>query len=196
MNRAFAWPVGSGSGRYTRWGVLSSFVLTSALGGITMGIAVAAGALWVRGSTLRPQLSTGLLMLMLYASMAELLGRMGGLPQRERQVRRERLARSTWGAALAFGFGLGLGGWTHMAHASSYTLLAAALYSGRPSVGVLMGLAFGTARGLVPLGHALFLKEESRATRVEGKVASKKTARTAHFSLGGLGLLVSLLYVM
>jgi hypothetical protein len=188
MNRVFAWPVGQG-----QFSLPARYSAVYAIGSITGGAALGAG---LAGMTLvtnmlpSPAVRVFVSLLAFAAVSLELTGRMGFLPQRSKQVPREWLVRAPSWYSFAFGLSLGSAVITHLYHAVAYGILAALLASGHPALGLWVGIAFGIARGIVPLLFRVFATSESRAASVERAILRPGFELASRLTLFALGVML------
>lgn len=185
MNRVFAWPVGQGQFSLPlRYSAL--YAVGSAAGGAALGVGLA-GAILLANTLPLQAVRIPISLVAFSAVGLELTGRMGFLPQRSKQVPREWLVRTPTWYSLAFGVSLGSAVITHLYHAVAYGILAALIASGRPALGLGVGIAFGVTRGLEPILFRLFVSTESRAAALERAILNSSfqiATRLALFSLG------------
>ena len=126
-------------GRGQRWGItVAAFVAGSTLGGATIG--ALAGLISPGRMPLAAAAACAL------AGAADVTGR---LPHGSRQVDEDWLTRYRgWVYGVGFGYQLGLGVVTIVTSASTYAVLAVALFSGSLPAGLAIGSAFGLVRSL------------------------------------------------
>jgi hypothetical protein len=120
------------------------------------GGAAIGGAAWIVGGLIR-DLPVGARDTMLIVSAIGLLVPAGRrlsrrLPQRTWQVPQHVFAGSPAAGSLRFGWELGLGFRTYVSSPWAYVaLLTVLLYAATPWWGLLLGIAFGAGRGLLPV---------------------------------------------
>lgn len=131
--------------------VIGTYIGASALGGALMAVVLErAGTALEQLDPLPGDRALGLVVLMTMACLAvlQLRGRMGGLPQRRRQVPRRWL---TWNhrplTAAAFGLMIGSGAFTYLGYSMMYTLALAAIVAPSSAAAAVIGVTYGTARG-------------------------------------------------
>jgi len=134
------------------------FARTSAwyLAGSVAGGAIAGGVLGLVGAGLAAVADPGPTAVAVAVLVVALVGlafdvRLGGLrlPTVRRQVNEDWLARYRgWVYGLGFGFELGLGVVTIVTTAAVYVMLALALLTASPLLGVAIGAVFGAARAI------------------------------------------------
>ncbi|GAB95205.1 hypothetical protein BJY21_002643 [Kineosphaera limosa] len=137
--------------RASRWPVTTgAYVLGSVAGGVALGtLGAGVGALvpttW-RGSVPVLGLFAALLIVGLLADLG-LLGR--ALPSWRRQVDEQWLTRYRgWVYGVGFGVQLGFGVATIVPSATTYAVVVAAMLTGQPSAGAVIGATFGLVRAL------------------------------------------------
>lgn len=183
MNRAFAWPVGQVRGPVAPVG---AYVAATLGGGIVLGGTVAVLVAVLTPIAQRSDTRLAALGFAVFAVLLELTGRMALLPQRHRQVDRERLAvRSRTNAAMVFGLQLGSVGNILIHHAAAYGLLLGLLVAHRPALAVAAGAAFGLTRGAMLLGFYLSATDTAKATRMESWLMSRLYRRLTRYAIGG-----------
>ena len=166
--------------RRARWGLtVAAYLIGSLIGGAVVGtLAAALGGLlptaW-RESALAA-LVVGAALLVGLVLDVRAAGR--GLPSWRRQVDEAWLTRYRgWVYGLGFGLQLGAGVLTIVTSSTVYAVLVLAAWSGNVWVGLVLGAAFGLARGLPVLAlhgvrapadlHRFFLRLDSWATPVD-----------------------------
>jgi hypothetical protein len=102
MNRVFAWPVGRGEGRRTGLSVVLVFTLSVTVGGLLLGAVVGLVSVLFSGVP-RPWLITPIVLLVFFATLFQIVGRMGPFPERRRQVPTSWLQAPPWITAAGFG---------------------------------------------------------------------------------------------
>jgi hypothetical protein len=141
-------------GRSNRWGItVTAHVIGAAAGGALVGF-VLGGVGWVLdGVGLAPTLRAAVLVpLAVAAAFIDARGWPRWLPRTRRQVDEGWLhAFRGWVYGLGFGFQLGMGVSTVITAATVYVIGALIVVVGSPLAGVLIGGAFGSARGLIIL---------------------------------------------
>jgi hypothetical protein len=170
MNRVFAWPVGREEGRRTGLSVVLVFALSATVGGLLLGAVIGLVTVLFSGVP-RPWLLTPVVLLVFFATLFQLVGRMGPFPERRRQVPTSWLQAPPWITAAGFGVLLGSGAFTWLHHAAAYSVIAALLWLGLPDVALICGLIFGVTRGLVPLLFRLTVSRELQAVRLQSLFA-------------------------
>jgi hypothetical protein len=129
------------------------FVIGATLGGITLGCAIAAGALAVAGagvSTNAAVAATAGLALIGAAVDAHLFG--FGPPFLRRQVNQDWLANyRSWVYGGGFGWQIGVGLTTYVMTAAVPLTIAVGALTGNPAAALTIGTIFGLARGLAVL---------------------------------------------
>jgi len=175
-------------GRGNRWAVtMTAYAVGSLLGGATTGLVLGAVG------SLLPALPVLLLagLVCLAAAVADLGPRR--LPGGHRQVDEDWLTRYRgWVYGFGFGYQLGLGVVTVVTSAATYALLALAVLSGSPVVGLALGAAFGLARALpaLVLGRAQSHGElRVLAAALERRATLVARATAGSLVLGGAVLL-------
>lgn len=90
------------------------------------------------------------------------------LPQAARQIPRAVFDRHPASAAARFGFALGTGVRTYMVSPVPYVPALGILLLSPPLVAALaLGVGFGLARGLVPVGRTIRQRRAARTTSVQ-----------------------------
>ncbi len=191
MNHVFAWPVGQGQGHPKRLRYALAYAAAATAGGMALGAVLAAGVTLVN---LLPSAAVWPIAaaIAFLAVCLQITGRMGILPERRVQVPSHWLTRSPWWYSLAFGGTLGFGLLTFLHHAAWYAVIAATLARGSPELALLVGLVFGTTRGLGPLANRVLARTPEAAAasmRVLGGTRFKVASR---MSLAGAGALLVL----
>lgn len=147
----------SESGRGHRyWATISWFLFGSVLGGATLGVVAALGAMLVGAAGLSPIASAALVLVAGIITIVSDLG-VGGfrLPANPRQVERTWLDRyRPWVYGLGFGWQLGVGVATYVMSASVYLMVVAAASTGEPLLAMAIVTLFGLLRGLAILPAA------------------------------------------
>ncbi len=138
------------------WATVSWFLVGSILGGLTLGVLAALGALAVAGLGLSASASAGVVLVAGLVTLASDLG-LGGfrLPANPRQVERTWLDRyRPWIYGLGFGWQLGVGVATYVMSASVYLMVVVAAATGEPWLALAVVTLFGLLRGLAVLPAA------------------------------------------
>jgi hypothetical protein len=138
------------------WATVSWFVLGSILGGLTLGVAAALGAIAVAGLGMSVTGSAAVVLVAGLVTLASDLGLAGfRLPANPRQVERTWLDRyRPWVYGLGFGWQLGVGVATYVMSASIYLMVIAAAATGEPWLALTIVTLFGLLRGLAILPAA------------------------------------------
>jgi hypothetical protein len=138
------------------WATVCWFLLGSLLGGLTLGVVAALGAIAVATLGLSTTASAALVLLAGVLTLASDL-RLGGfhLPENPRQVERSWLDRyRSWVYGLGFGWQLGVGVATYVMSASVYLMVVVAAATGEPWLALAIVTMFGVLRGLAVLPAA------------------------------------------
>jgi hypothetical protein len=138
------------------WATVCWFLLGSLLGGLTLGVVAALGAIAVATLGLSTTASAALVLLAGVLTLASDL-RLGGfhLPENPRQVERSWLDRyRSWVYGLGFGWQLGVGVATYVMSASVYLMVIVAAATGEPWLALAIVTMFGVLRGLAVLPAA------------------------------------------
>lgn len=147
----------SESGRGNRyWATVIWFLFGAILGGATLGVVAASGALVISAIEMSPAASAVLVLVAGLVTVASDLG-VGGfrLPANPRQVERTWLDRyRSWVYGVGFGWQLGVGVATYVMSASVYLMVVAAAATGRPLLAITIVTLFGFLRGLAILPAA------------------------------------------
>ncbi|MCU1590876.1 MAG: hypothetical protein JWP11_2132 [Frankiales bacterium] len=173
--------------RGNRWAATATtYVVASALGGLTIGTALgAAGSSW-RPSPVVPAVVCAL------AAAADAVHR---LPTLHRQVDEDWLGRYRgWVYGAGYGYQLGLGVVTVMTSAATYAALALCLLSGSTLAGAAIGACFGLVRALplLQLRHADTPDRlRSIAARLEQLAPAAARGTTAVLALSAVLLVAS-----
>jgi hypothetical protein len=192
MNRVFAWPVGQGEGRRTGLSVVLVFALSATVGGLLLGAVIGLVSVLFSGVP-RPWLITPVVLLF-FATLFQIVGRMGPFPERRRQVPTSWLQAPPWITAAGFGVLLGSGAFTWLHHATAYSVIAALLWLDRPDVALICGLIFGVTRGLVPLLFRLTVSQRLQAVRLQSLFAGNAAMLLSRLVLAATsGILLVLL---
>jgi hypothetical protein len=139
-------------GRNRRWGVtVAAYLIGSTGGGLTIGGAAGAAGRALGLGSVPASVRLGVLALVVVVGLALDLRAAGlGLPTIHRQVNEDWMVRYRgWVYGLGFGFQLGLGVVTIVTTSTVYATLAAAMLTGSPAAGALIGGIFGIARGVM-----------------------------------------------
>lgn len=149
MNRVFAWPVGS-EGERMSLSVVVVYSLMAAVGGAMTGSVV--GITGTAATTAMPDLfPAAAVALAAVAATLQLTGSMAFLPQRHAQVPDRWMVWNPYGYAGAFGLSLGLGFLTWVREPIAYVVVALTSAHASLTLGLVVGLAYGVTRGVVPL---------------------------------------------
>ena len=138
------------------WATVAWFLFGSILGGLTLGLVAALGAMAVAGLGLSAPASAGVVLVVGLVTLASDLG-LGGfrLPANPRQVERTWLDRyRPWIYGLGFGWQLGVGVATYVMSASVYLMVVVAAATGEPLLALAVVTLFGALRGLAVLPAA------------------------------------------
>jgi hypothetical protein len=191
------------------WATVTWFLLGALLGGLTLGVVAALGAMAVDSLGFSAIASAALVLLIGIVTLASDL-RLGGfhLPENPRQVERSWLDRyRPWIYGLGFGWQLGVGVATYVMSASVYLMVIVAAATGEPAVALVIVTMFGLLRGLAVLPAARVrtpadlgelhrrierFRPASRVVAIIGQIAVLAAAATV---IGGwlAGLAVALL---
>lgn len=191
MNHVFAWPVGQGGGFSSRMRHAVFYSLAALAGGASLGAFVAIVTLGLRTiptSILLPGATTIAFM----AACLQVTGKMGWFPERKAQVPDTWLLLNPMTYSLAFGGMLGLGVLTFLHHAVWYSLFAAIVVQGDPSLAIVAGTLFGLVRGSVPLVSRLILRSPSEAEAARRLLAGHRFGLLVRLVLVAAGFLLVL----
>ena len=138
------------------WATVTWFLLGAILGGATLGLVAALGAMLVSGAGLS---TTAVAALVLGAGVVTLASDLGvagfRLPANPRQVERTWLDRyRPWLYGMGFGWQLGVGVATYVMSASIYLMVIVAAATGEPWFALALVILFGLLRGLAVLPAA------------------------------------------
>ncbi len=137
-------------GRNRRWGVtVTAYVAGSTIGGVLIGGALGAlGRFLIEATGWSDAVRLGLLAAVVAIGLLLDVGAFGlRLPTVHRQVNQDWMVRyRSWAYGLGFGLQLGAGVVTVVTTSAVYATLAAALLSGSPAAGALIGGVFGLTR--------------------------------------------------
>jgi hypothetical protein len=185
------------SGRNARWWVTVTWFAIGALAagslaGAVLGLAGSglAGALGGRGAALA-------LVLLAAAGLGLDLHLAGlRLPTVARQVDEAWLVRYRgWVYGVGFGFQLGLGVVTIVTTSAVYLALAAALLTGSPAAGLLIGATFGAARAAAVLPGG-WVRRPADLFRVDGLLRRWERPARRGALAGQIAVLASLVAVL
>src|SRR3954451_21987611 len=159
------------SGRGHRFGTTAAwFVVGAVVGGLTLGIAAAAGAvgLAATGASLTVRLAIGAIAAVLTASID--LGALGvELPIFKRQVNDAWLRRyRNWVYGAGFGWQIGVGVATYIMTAGGFLTIALAVLGASPLAALAIGAVFGLVRG-----SAVYLGRSATSPAALGEIHAR-----------------------
>lgn len=169
-------PLGERARNQVFWRTVTWYWLGSALGGVAIGSLSGLVGSWL------PQGSWRAVVAVLVAGIGASLDLLGRRPPSvHRQVDENWLGKYRgWLYGIGFGLQLGMGVVTIVTTAAVYTTVALSLLVGSPAMGSLIGLTFGTVRGVAIL----------RVAKVQSPGALRGAMRTLQDGLSVATLMV------